>query len=88
MNRKLNGFADKLELCGVVLLFFSALRADGGLTFWFPPALTGAVMCLTGLVLGWLCSRRGLQFRRSLFSRPVPTLAAPTPQLLSFPKAG
>ena len=88
MNRKLNGFADKLELCGVVLLLFAALRADGGLTFWFPPALTGAAMCLTGLALGWLCSQRGQQFRRSLFSRPAPSMVSPAPQLLIFPKAG
>ena len=51
MNTKLMHFSNHLELYGVLLLLFSALRADGGLHFWLPLALTGIVLCLTGLGL-------------------------------------
>ena len=88
MNRKLTVFANKLELFGVVLLFFSALRADGGLSFWLAPALAGMLLCLLGLGFSWLCSPQGLQFRRSLFSSPAPQPTYPVRRVLSFPKAG
>ena len=88
MNRKLTVFSNKLELLGVVLVFFSALRADGGLNFWLPSALSGMLLCLCGLGLNWLCSHRGQQFRRSLFAAPAPTPVYAPRQILSFPKAG
>ena len=51
MNTKLMHFSNHLELYGVLLLLFSALRADGGLHFWLPIALTGIILCLAGLGL-------------------------------------
>ena len=90
MNKKLELFAGQLELCGVLLLLFSALRADGGLNFWLIPALTGMVLCLAGLGLCWLCSPKGLAFRRRTFgAQPqTPTPTAPAQPLISFSKAG
>lgn len=88
MNTKLMRFSNHLELYGVLLLLFSALRADGGLTFWLPSALAGIVLCLAGLGLSWLCSPKGLAFRRrqSTAQRPAPSL--PAEKLIPFPKAG
>ena len=80
MNRKLTVFSNKLELLGVVLVFFSALRADGGLNFWLPSALSGMLLCLCGLGLNWLCSHRGQQFRRSLFAYTLPGRFPPFPK--------
>ena len=88
MNRKLTIFADKLELFGTLLLLFSALRADGGLAFWLPLALAGILLCVFGLTLSWLCSRRGLQFRRNLFSCAPGLPPYPVSSALPFPKAG
>ncbi len=88
MNKKLELFAGHLELCGVLLLLFSALRADGGLPFWLIPALTGIALCLIGLSLSWLCSPDGLAFRRRTFGAPQPAPVTPTQTVIPFPKAG
>ena len=87
MNRKLTHFADKLELLGVMLVVFAALRADGGLDFWLPLALTGTCACLIGAALSWLCSQRGQAFRRRSFGTQPPLRPVHREQVLVFPKA-
>lgn len=88
MNTKLMRLSNHLELYGVLLLLFSAFRADGGLHFWLPIALTGIILCLVGLGLSWLCSPEGLAFRRrnSGIQPPAPSISVET--LIPFPKAG
>lgn len=88
MNTKLMHFSNHLELYGVLLLLFSALRADGGLRFWLPIALAGIILCLAGLGLSWLCSETGLAFRRHNSHIQSPAPAASAEKLLPFPKAG
>ena len=89
MNKKLELFAGQLELCGVLLLLFSALRADGGLSFWLFPALMGMALCLMGLGISWLCSPKGQAFRRRTFGTQQPPLpTAPLQPPLSFSNAG
>lgn len=88
MNGKLTRFSDTLDVFGVLLLFFAALRADGGLAFWLAPALTGITLCTLGLLLGWLCSASGRRFRRRMFSTPALLQSPPAPGILPFPKAG
>ena len=88
MNTKLMRLSNHLELYGVLLLLFSAFRADGGLHFWLPTALTGIILCLVGLGLSWLCSPAGLAFRRRCFGTEVAAPAAPVKTLIPFPKAG
>ena len=88
MNRKINTFANRLQLMGVLLIFFAALRADGGLDVWLAPALLGMALAAAGLGLWWLCSDKGLAFRRRSFGGPVPAPAAPVRAPIPFPKAG
>ena len=88
MNTKLMHFSNHLELYGVLLLLFSALRADGGLHFWLPIALTGIVLCLAGLGLSWLCSESGRAFRRRNSGIQAPPPATSVEKLIPFPKAG
>lgn len=88
MNHKLNRFAGLLQWTGCVLLLFAALRADGGLTFWLVPALTGTALAASGLGLWWLCSEKGRGFRRRAFGAPVPAPAAVRREPIYFPKAG
>lgn len=88
MNKKLMLFSHHLELCGVLLLLFSALRADGGLGFWLIPALAGMVLCFAGLGLSWLCSDDGLIFRRRTFGTAKSAPAPLPPSVIPFPKAG
>lgn len=88
MNTKLMHCSNRLELYGVLLLLFSALRADGGLNVWLIPALLGMILCLAGLGLSWLCSEAGLGFRRRTFGAPQPAAAPPCPMPIPFPKAG
>jgi len=88
MNKKISLFSGHLELCGVLLLLFSALRADGGLSFWLIPALLGMFLCLMGLGLSWLCSEAGLAFRRRTFGPSQPAPLPPAQALVSFSKAG
>ena len=88
MNKKLMHFSHHLQLCGVLLLLLSALRADGGLGFWLIPALTGMMLCLAGLGLSWLCSSEGQDFRSSTFGKQPPISALPPENPIPFPKAG
>ena len=88
MNTKLMHFSNHLELYGVLLLLFSALRADGGLYFWLPLALTGIILCLAGLGLSWLCSESGRAFRRRNSGIQSPPPATSVEKLIPFPKAG
>lgn len=89
MNRKLTAFANTLECLSAALLPLSALRADGGLPFWLPMALTAVAMGLAGLGLSWLCSEEGRRFRRRTFGgAPAPAPSPCTPTVIPFPKAG
>ena len=88
MNKKLMHFSHHLQLCGVLLLLFSALRADGGLDFWLIPALIGMMLCLAGLGLSWLCSPEGQDFRSSTFGKQPSAVSVPLPKPIPFPKAG
>ena len=88
MNTKLMHFSNHLELYGVLLLLFSALRADGGLYFWLPLALTGIILCLGGRGLSWLCSESGRAFRRRNSGIQQPPPATSVEKLIPFPKAG
>ena len=89
MNRKLTVFANTLEGVSLVLLLLSALRADGGLPLWLPMALTGILLGGLGLVLSWLCSEEGRDFRRRAFgTAPAPSLPPRSQIVIPFPKAG
>lgn len=89
MNRKLTAFANTSECLSAVLLLLSALRADGGLPFWLPMALTGVALGLAGLGLSFLCSEEGRRFRRRTFgAAPTPAPAPKAPAVIPFPKAG
>ena len=88
MTKKLLRCASLLQWTGSLLLLFAALRADGGLGFWLPPALTGILLAAFGLGLWWLCSDQGLAFRRRTFGQPAPIPKAAIPQIIPFPKAG
>ena len=88
MNTKLMHFSNHLELYGVLLLLFSALRADGGLHFWLPIALTGIILCLAGLGLSWLCSESGRTFRRRNSGIQQQPPATSVEKLIPFPKVG
>jgi len=87
MNKKLMLFSGHLELCGVLLLLFSALRADSGLAFWLIPALAGMTLALVGLGLSWLCSPDGLSFRRRTFGTAKTVPEPPLQSVIFFPKA-
>ncbi len=89
MNRKLTAFANTLELFSAVLLLLAALRADGGLPFWLPMALTAVAAGIVGLGLSWLCSKEGRDFRRRAFgTTPAPAAQPCAPTVIPFPKAG
>lgn len=88
MNRKLTVFANTLEGAATVLLLFSALRADGGLSFWLPIALFSIGIGGMGLCLSWLCSEAGRAFRRHTFGTPVSAVPPHAPAIIPFPKAG
>lgn len=89
MNRKLTVFANTLEGMSLVLLLLSALRADSGLPLWLPMALTGSLLGSLGLVLSWLCSEEGRDFRRRSFGTvPSPSLPPRSQIVIPFPKAG
>lgn len=89
MNQTIKRFANLLQWAGVLLMFLAAMRADGGLSFWLTPALLGTVLAAVGLGLWWLCSDKGLAFRRHTFGEPVSTPAAPCREtVIPFPKAG
>ncbi len=88
MNEKLNKLANKLELLGVVLTLWAAMRADGGLGLWLPLVLAGMGACLLGAGLSFLCSEKGRVLRRRHFGRSCPAAGAPAAVVLAFPKAG
>ena len=50
MNRKLTAFTNGLELFSAALMLLAALRADGGLPFWLPMALTAVTAGIWGCV--------------------------------------
>ena len=89
MNQTIDRFAGMLQWTGVLLIFFAAGRADGGLSGWLLPAVLGTVLACMGLGLRWLCSEEGLLFRRRAFGAPVPAPAPPRREtVIPFPKAG
>ena len=89
MNRKLTAFANGLELFSAALMLLAALRANGGLPFWLPMALTAMTAGIWGLGLSWLCSEDGRNFRRRAFGTvPTPAAQSCTSTVIPFPKAG
>ena len=50
MTKKLLRCASLLPWTGSLFLLFAALRADGDLGFWLPPALTGILLAAFGII--------------------------------------
>ncbi len=88
MNGKLKKLAGRMILCGLALLFLAAMRSDGGLGPGLGLSAAGGLLCLTAAGLGFLCSHRGLRWRRARFGTVPHDFAAEQSELLVFPKAG